>query len=45
MELPLDSPINFSVEFVGVMGTGEKGDIAIDDISFSDGCETGGKKI
>lgn len=45
VELPLNSPVNFGVQFVGTMGTGEKGDIAIDDVSFSDGCEVGGKLV
>ena len=42
VELPLDSAQKFSIEFVATLGTGEKGDIAIDDVSFSDGCEVGG---
>ena len=43
VEMPLDSPKRFSIEFVATIGTGEKGDVVIDDISFSHGCSLGGR--
>jgi hypothetical protein len=43
VEVPLDSPRKFSIEFAATMGSGEKGDIVLDDISFSSGCSIGGK--
>ena len=42
VELPLDSTQKFSIEFVATVGTGEKGDMVLDDISFSHGCTVGG---
>lgn len=42
VDLPLDSNERFSIEFVATIGSGEKGDIVIDDISFSHSCSIGG---
>ncbi|CAB4000024.1 MAM and LDL-receptor class A domain-containing 2 [Paramuricea clavata] len=42
VDVPLDSPQKFSIEFVATMGSGERGDIVLDDISFSHGCSVGG---
>ena len=43
VELPMDSTQKFSIEFVAMIGTGEKGDMVLDDISFSRGCTVGGR--
>ena len=45
VEIPLDSAQKFSIEFVATLGSGEKGDIVLDDISFSHRCSIGGRPI
>ena len=42
-EVPLNAYQNFYVGFEGMVGGDDKTDIALDDISFSAGCLTGGK--
>lgn len=44
-EVSLDSPRPFYIEFVATVGTGEKGDIVLDDVSFSHGCMAGGRSV